>query len=323
LVSQPLPTSASQLAKPVLQAVIEQLPDAQAPIALAGAHACPHTLQFCRLVPRFVSQPLAASPSQLPKPPAQTTPHWPLVQVAVPFVVLQTLLQAPQLDKSELILDSQPFEYLPSQFWKFVLQALTTQAEFRQAALPFWATQVVPHVPQLVALLVVVASQPLLTSPSQLPNPAAQVILQTLPEQLGVPCELLHVAPHCPQLAAFVAVSASQPFDALWSQSWKLPLHDVIVHTPAVPVATHAPTALAGAHTEPQALQLLASVVILTSQPSLMSWLQSSKPTSHLLKVQTPAVHADVACGMTHLFPQPPQLFGSMSSLASQPFEAT
>jgi len=187
LVSHPLPTSASQLANPALQPVIEQLPDEQAPVALAGAHAWPHTLQFCGLVPRFVSQPLATRLSQLPKPPVQTTPHWPLVQVAVPFVALQTLPQTPQLDKSELTLDSHPFEYLPSQFWKFALQALTTQAEFKQAAVPFWATQVVPHAPQFAASLVVVASQPLLTLPSQLPNPGAQVILQTLPEQLGVP----------------------------------------------------------------------------------------------------------------------------------------
>ena len=56
------------------------------------------------------SQPLAALPSQLPKPALQVIPQAPFVHDAVPFVLLQTLPQALQLSGSVLMFFSQPFE---------------------------------------------------------------------------------------------------------------------------------------------------------------------------------------------------------------------
>ena len=135
-----------------------------------------------------------------------------------------------------------------------MLQVLTVQAELKQAAVPLAATQVVPQVPQFEASLVVVASQPLATLPSQLPKPGVQAIVHTPPEQAGVPCVLLQeaglaVVEQRPQLATLLLTSASHPLLARPSQSWKLPLQEVIVQAPA----TQAPTALAGAHADPHA----------------------------------------------------------------------
>ena len=142
----------------------------------------------------------------------------------------------------------------------------------------------------------------------------------TPPEQLGVPCTLLQAAglavvEQRPQLATLLLTSASQPLLAAPSQSWKLPVHEVTVQTPA----THDPTALAGAHLAPQDLQLFVSVLRLTSHPLVGLPSQSAKPASQVLIPQTPRVHFGVAWASTHLLPQPLQLFGSLSSLASHP----
>lgn len=46
---------------------------------------------------RLVSQPsLKVGPLQSAKPALQVMPHWPLVQLGVPLVELQTVLQPPQ-----------------------------------------------------------------------------------------------------------------------------------------------------------------------------------------------------------------------------------
>jgi hypothetical protein len=72
--------------------------------------------------------------------------------------------------------------------------------------------------PQFAASEVVAVSQPLLTLPSQLPYPVAQLMPQTPEAQLGVPWLLLHALPQAPQFAALVLTSASQPLAALPSQ---------------------------------------------------------------------------------------------------------
>jgi hypothetical protein len=97
--------------------------------------------------------------------------------------------------------------------------------------------------------------------------------------------------PQRPQLVTLLDVSASQPLVGVPSQSWKLPVQDVTMQAPA----THEPTALAGAHLAPQALQLLVSVLRLTSQPLTGLPSQSAKPGSQVLIPQTPSVHLAVA----------------------------
>lgn len=66
-VSQPFAAVPSQSAKPALQAPRAQEPAVQRAVALGYEHTRPHIPQLLT-VPRLVSQPLAGSPSQSPKP---------------------------------------------------------------------------------------------------------------------------------------------------------------------------------------------------------------------------------------------------------------
>jgi hypothetical protein len=71
-------------------------------------------------------------------------------------------VQVPQWFGSVCRLDSHPFDATPSQSPKPTLHAPTTQADPLQADVAFGRLQTVPHAPQLLALLVVFTSQPLL-----------------------------------------------------------------------------------------------------------------------------------------------------------------
>ena len=90
-------------------------PAAQPAVALASAHAAPQRPQLDGVVLRLVSQPLAALPSQSPKPAVQVTPHAPAAQVAVPLVASHALPQRPQFATVVARLVSQPLAGLPSQ----------------------------------------------------------------------------------------------------------------------------------------------------------------------------------------------------------------
>jgi hypothetical protein len=115
LISHPFDTRPSQLPYPALQ-VIPQVPVVQLGAPFAALHAVEQLPQCVTSVFRLDSQPLPTLPSQLPYPVEQVMPHAPLVQVAVPLTVLHTLPQVPQFDRFELVLTSQPFATLPSQF---------------------------------------------------------------------------------------------------------------------------------------------------------------------------------------------------------------
>jgi hypothetical protein len=78
--SQPLAGSPSQSAKPALHAATAQRPAAQAPRALAGAHARPQAPQCAALARVSASQPFMASPSQSAKPSLQALTHAPAAQ---------------------------------------------------------------------------------------------------------------------------------------------------------------------------------------------------------------------------------------------------
>jgi hypothetical protein len=79
--SQPLLATRSQSAKPGSQAITAHAPAAQAGVAWASRHARPQPPQCAALDVVTTSQPLAAAPSQSPKPAAQrTTAHSPPVQ---------------------------------------------------------------------------------------------------------------------------------------------------------------------------------------------------------------------------------------------------
>jgi hypothetical protein len=84
LASQPFVALASQLPKPALQLCTAQTPEEHDALAFASAQALPHEPQFAVLVCVFVSQPFAATPSQLPNPATHVGTHDPAVQTVVP-----------------------------------------------------------------------------------------------------------------------------------------------------------------------------------------------------------------------------------------------
>jgi hypothetical protein len=105
-VSQPSVATLLQSAKPVAQAITPQRPVAHVPVALGGAHARPHAPQWASVVPRSVSQPFAAIPSQSPKPGSQRTiAHAPAVQACVATCArLQRVPHIPQFAGSWAVL---------------------------------------------------------------------------------------------------------------------------------------------------------------------------------------------------------------------------
>ena len=173
--------------------------------------------------------------------------------------------------------------------------------------------QLLPHWPQL-EVVVSDASQPLLTSASQLPEPALQEIEQLPRLQDGVPLLLLHTFEHVPQLVRLVCVLVSQPFVAMPSQLPHPELHVPRVHVPLV----HDSEAFARSHTLPQAPQL-ARVFSEVSQPLLDRPSQSPKPALQLEMPQVPPTQLGVPPVGEHTLPQMPQLFTSLLVWVSQP----
>ena len=189
------------------------------------------TPQFA-VVSSATSQPLAALPSQLPKPAEHDTEHAPRLHEAVPFVPLQAVPHAPQFPALVCVFVSQPLLGLPSQLAKFGEQ-LGTHAPEVHAVLPFAFVQALAHVPQWAVVLRGV-SQPLATLPSQSPKPELQDDIAQVPvAQLEVALARLHETPHAPQLAVVLS-DASQPLLGLPSQLANAAAPGV--HAPAVQV---------------------------------------------------------------------------------------
>lgn len=116
LASQPLATLPSQLPNGDWQLETPQTPAWQTAVPLGWSlQTLPQVLQLLTLIFRFASQPLATLASQSPKPGVQVMPHVPVLQVAVPFVLLQAVVQAPQCAAVVCRLVSHPSEATPLQ----------------------------------------------------------------------------------------------------------------------------------------------------------------------------------------------------------------
>ncbi len=136
LVSQPFVALPSQLPNPALHAPKVQTPLTHDSAALARSQTAPQAPQLARLVFVLVSQPLAALPSQLPRPGLHVeTPQTPPTQFGVPPVAGQTLPHVLQLLTSEFVFVSQPLFGLPSQFLK-PAEHVGTQAPPVHAVVP-------------------------------------------------------------------------------------------------------------------------------------------------------------------------------------------
>ena len=95
-----------------------------------------------------------------------------------------------------------------------------------QAGVPFWTAHTTPQAPQLATSFFVAFSHPLLTSASQFPKPALQVIAHVPFRHLAAPFVESHAFVQPPQFAVSFDVSVSQPFEALPSQSAYGVMHD-------------------------------------------------------------------------------------------------
>ena len=234
LTSQPFATFPSQSAKFAAQ-LIWHAPAVQDAVPLLVLQAAEQAPQLPTLVLVFVSQPFPTLLSQFPYPALHATPQCPALQLAVPFVPLQAVLQAPQFVALVSVLVSQPLMALLSQFSYPAVHAIPHCPPL-QLAVPFVPLHDVAQVPQLVAFVLVFVSQPLERAPSQFPYPPLHTIPHCPPLQVGVPLVALHAVEQFPHLPAFVLVFVSQPFARLPSQLPYPPLH-AIPHTPPLHVA--------------------------------------------------------------------------------------
>ena len=115
-VSQPLAATPSQSAKPGLHAATAQRPAAQLAVALARVQMVPHAPHAEAVVPRLVSQPLAAIPSQSPKPASHAaTTQAPPMHAGAAWLSLHVVPQAPHAVIVVPRLVSQPLLATPSQ----------------------------------------------------------------------------------------------------------------------------------------------------------------------------------------------------------------
>ena len=137
--------------------------------------------------------------------------------------------QEPQLLASLVVLISQPSVFLLLlQSAKPELHAPLQTLAAHEGEAMFVPEQTDPQLPQLLALFVVLISQPsVFLLPLQSAKPALQVPVQTPAVQVGEAMPLLEqTVPQPPQLLALVAVLISQPLARLLSQSAKLAAHE-------------------------------------------------------------------------------------------------
>jgi hypothetical protein len=132
--------------------------------------------------------------------------------------------------------------------------------------------------------------------------------------QVGVPPDVEHLVLQALQLLTSVFRLISQPLAGLPSQSAKPALQAPMAHAPLPQVAD----ALANVHFVPQALQLFASVLRLTSQPLAAEPSQLPEPAVHAPIVQVLLTQLAAALANVHLVPHPPQLFTSFVVLVAQ-----
>src|SRR5262249_53513937 len=126
--------------------------------------------------------------------------------------------------------------------------------------------------------------------------------------------------PQAPQLAGDDERSVSQPLATIMSQLPKPALHDPTTHAPDMQAATALGS---GAQAEPQALQFLGSVCVLTSQPLPGMPSQSRNACRHEAMEHWPSTHSALALGVMHALLQAPQFLMSLARPVSHPSEGS
>jgi hypothetical protein len=133
---------------------------------------------------------------------------------------------------------------------------------------------------------------------------------------VGVPLTVLQGVVQLLQCSSSVFRSVSQPLPTLLSQSPQ-PTPHAMPHTPLLQLAVP----LTALQAVPQALQLEALVLRLTSQPLAALLSQSPKPEAHVM-VHEPLLHAGVPLAVLQGVRQLLQWVASVLRLTSQPLAA-
>jgi hypothetical protein len=143
----------------------------QLTLPLEGAlHTRPQAPQCITERVRSVSHPLAAIPSQSPRPVAHAKAHVPERHTAVaPGAAGHTRPHAPQFITSLARGVSQPLRPLPSQLPKLAAHTIVQVPALHPAVALVAAAQRRLHIPQWSGLVLRSTSHPSLTTPLQLP----------------------------------------------------------------------------------------------------------------------------------------------------------
>jgi hypothetical protein len=230
--SQPLSSLPSQSAKPAAHC------DAHVPIRHAATAFAPDVQRFPQAPQLLTSElsvdshPLELALSQLAKPALHAREHAPAAQRGAALSALaQRVAHAPQLFTSSAIDCSQPLALVPSQLAKPALHAIAQVPDEHAGAALAAGMQRVAHVPQLSALRLVSASQPLAALLSQSPK---------LPEQrptahrpivhVGSALATVQPIPHPPQLAGLLCVSMHASVQHVWPMAHGCVAEQPITH---------------------------------------------------------------------------------------------
>jgi len=174
----------------LLQEVNTHEPELQDWLAWFRLQETPHPLQLL-LVLMLVSQPLLALPSQSDQPLEQEGAHSPEAQPVVPWPLVHSVLQLPQLEVLVKMFTSHPLACWLSQLEYPVLQLTSRQTPPPQLSVALGMLHPWPQLLQLARVLMAV-SQPLLALPSQLAHRPLQDGEQLPPEQVVEPWALEH-----------------------------------------------------------------------------------------------------------------------------------
>jgi hypothetical protein len=178
-----LAQNAAGAAPQVARGAAQVVPQAPREHTWPAAQVVPQAPQPALSVRVSTSQPFAGLPSQSEKPAAQAiTAQAPTAQVAVALGSAHTRPQAPQLDALVVRSVSQPLGLRPSQSPKPAAQREGVHVPPAQPWVVTWASaQTVPHAPQLVGSISVLAQNAVAAVP-QVASGAAQVAPHAPPE---------------------------------------------------------------------------------------------------------------------------------------------
>ncbi len=244
----------------------------------------PHIPQLFTSVLRFVSQPLAAMPSQSPKPALQANPtQAPATQAGEAFakVPLQARPHAPQWVLLVCRLTQAP----PQSVWPVG----HTQVPVEQEP----PVQVRPQAPQFNAVVVLV-SQPLAMLPSQSAKPVLQAIPHRPLVHPGRPLGKVpeHERPQPPQLAGSVARSR-QPIARMQNSPrtpghWQRPATQTSVARQAAPHAPQCAALVARSTQVPPQVAEVGSVTPSQSSSAPLHWISAATKDVHSHAGATP-----------------------------------